>query len=135
MYEKNLAVKLTIDEKDAGEFFLADSEVDDNPETTAYDLSRAITEQLNNAGRDSKATITMMAGIDRLGSPEMACSFRNGGRGWDHRKQLEGWFYLGFGFMANSDCEHGPVSTEANRADAKANDRNLGEQDMRRARR
>ncbi|KKL96073.1 hypothetical protein LCGC14_1848050 [marine sediment metagenome] len=91
------------------------------PESATEDISQRITDTLNRCADD---TIIQILLID--GDTEATTSFRNGRRGWEARSSLETWLAASLTLAAESDCDHGPISSEQNRASTRKANRKHG---------
>lgn len=109
----------TAGETDAQDFHLCDYELNEAPETTAYDISQAITQDLDRHAWDAVATIKIFG--PNASSPRLTFEYINGGRGWEARSTLETWIMQSLSLICEHECEHGPISNEANRASTRRN--------------
>lgn len=116
---REATIRLTINDADAGEWLMQAVELNTYPERTTRDLVQQITEQLNDT--DGRAIVAIaVLGPDEVESPRVQLQFWNENRGWEARADFEAWLLATLSLMAEHDAEHGPISTDRNRAATKA---------------
>lgn len=122
---REATIRLTINEADAGNWLLQAHELNVHPERTVRDVVQQITEQLNDA--DARAAIAVfVVGVADSDAARAAFpvnvrfEFTNGGRGWEARADLDAWLLLTLSLVAEHGAEHGPITSDRNRAATKA---------------
>lgn len=121
---REVMIELSINGKDSDEFCLSEFELNEEPETSCYDVSQAIAKRLNI--ENERAAVAIRIFGSAACDPRLTFEFINGRRGWEARRVFETWLQRTLTIMSEHEAEHGPISSEANRRDTARRLRNDG---------